>query len=218
MTMVKVCGITEVEHALAAAEEKADFIGLVFAPSSRRITRDKARRIIEAVRELKDRPEVVGVFVNLPAAEVNRIAEDLPLDRVQLSGDESWKYCLDIEKPFIKTIHVSKKSTGVDIARAISVGSGILYGKQRIFLLDTSVPGKYGGTAQTFDWELALEVPAHFPLMVAGGINPQNVGNLINSVHPWGIDASSGLETNGVKDVDKIRMFLRAVRREDEGI
>ena len=215
MTMVKICGMTEVEHALVAAEEGADFIGLVFASSRRQITHDKARQIIEAVQGLKDGLEVVGVFVNLPATEVNHIAEGLSLDRIQLSGDESWEYCMEIEKPLIKTIHVSEDSMGADIARAISVGSGILYGKQHAFLLDTRISGMYGGTAQTFDWQLASEVPAHFPLIIAGGLNPDNVSHLITSVHPWGVDASSGLETDCVKDVDKIRKFIRVVRRED---
>jgi phosphoribosylanthranilate isomerase len=216
--MIKVCGITEVKYALAAAEAGADFVGLVFALSSRQITYGKAQRIVEAVKKLGNAPEVVGVFVNAPAGEVNRIAGDLSLDRVQLSGDESWKYCLEIEKPLIKAIHVFGDLTGADIMRIISTGSRKLSGRSPVFLLDTHVSGMYGGTAQTFDWRLAREVPAHFPLIVAGGLNPQNVGDLIRGVHPWGVDASSGLETEGVKDIDKIRMFIRAVRREDEGI
>jgi len=218
MTMAKVCGITEVEHALVAAEEGADFVGLVFAPSRRRIDVDRAHQIVRTVKELEIRPEVVGVFVNLPATEVNRMAEDLSLDWVQLSGDEDWEYCQGIEKPIIKAVHISEKSTGGDVTSTLDSGFNLLAHRRLIVLLDTRLEGMYGGTAQTFNWQLVREMPARFPVMVAGGLTPQNVTQAIRTARPWGVDASSGLESGGVKDSDKIRMFMRAVRREDEAI
>lgn len=215
MTRVKVCGITEVEHALTAAEAGTDFIGLVFAPSRRRVTLDKARQIVQAVKRPKDKPEVVGVFVNLPAAEVNRIADELPLDRVQLSGDEDWGYCLSIERPIIKTIHISDELTGGDIMPILEPGFRLLAPRRLVILLDTGVEGIYGGSGQAFDWLLAWEVSARFPVIVAGGLTPENVARAVRIIKPWGVDASSGLESDGIKDNDKIRRFIQAVRRED---
>lgn len=215
MVRVKVCGITEVEHALAAAEAGADFIGLVFAPSRRQVTLNKARQIVRAVSQLEARPEMVGVFVNLPAAEVNRIADDLSLDRVQLSGDEDWEYCLSIERPIIKAIHIPSELTDHDIVSILDSGFRLIAPERLIGLLDTQVKGMYGGTAQAFDWRLAREVSARFPIIVAGGLTPENVTQAIKIVRPWGVDASSGLESDGIKDSDKIRMFIRTVRRED---
>ncbi|MFH1638802.1 MAG: phosphoribosylanthranilate isomerase [Chloroflexota bacterium] len=212
MPRVKICGLSEVEHALAAAQAGADFIGMVFAPSRRQVSPEKARELAEAVHDLKPCPEVVGVFVNAPVREVNRIADYCHLDRVQLSGDETCEYCCQISRPVIKAIHISNDTKIDDALDAIAVGHSLLAQGKLIFLLDTASGDARGGTGKTFDWQLAKEMPDDLPVIVAGGLTAANVGELIREVHPWGIDVSSGVESQGRKDVSKIRAFIEAVR------
>lgn len=212
MTRVKICGLSEIEHALAASEAGADFLGMVFAQSRRQVSPEKALALAEAVLELEQRPALVGVFVNSPSGEVNRIADYCHLDRVQLSGEESWRYCLDIERPIIKVLHVTPEMKSGEIVADIEGGTRLCQKKDLLFLLDTHASGAYGGTGQTFDWQLAREVSPRFPVLVAGGLTPENVGALVSEIRPWGVDVSSGIETAGKKDTGKIRAFIEAVK------
>lgn len=210
MTRVKICGITDVASARVAAEAGADFIGVVFAESRRRVTPETVLNIVAAV---KDYPvEVVGVFVNLAAAKVNALAERCWLHRVQLSGDETWEYCRQIEKPLIKAVHVLPGWGEAKIIGHLEEGQRVLGERSPVYLLDTYDEQKYGGTGQTFDWGKARKAAAGYPVMVAGGLDPDNVGRVVASLNPWGVDVSSGVETDGVKDVAKIRAFIRAAR------
>jgi len=216
MTRVKICGIREEAHALAVIEAGGDFIGLVYAPSQRQVTPDQARSIVSAVKRCSGNLAVVGVFVNVPAAEVNRIASFCHLDWVQLSGDEPWEYCRQITKPVIKAVRISHDQNSEEIYANLATWAKVLSNQRYIFLLDSQVKDKYGGTGTTFDWSLARRVAEQFPVIIAGGLNPENVAQAIERVAPWGVDVSSGVEVDGVKDISKIKAFIEAVGKADD--
>lgn len=215
MTRVKICGIKDKTHALAAVEAGADFIGLVFAPSQRQVSPAQACEIASAVRKSSDATKVVGVFVNTPSSQVNELVDFCVLDWVQLSGDESWEYCCEVARPVIKAIRVDQQSPE-ELYAELSDGDKLLPPQRFVALLDSQVEGKYGGTGESFNWDLAQEVAKRFPVIIAGGLDPENVSRLIERVSPWGVDVSSGVETGGVKDTVKIKAFIEAVRKADE--
>jgi phosphoribosylanthranilate isomerase len=214
-TRIKICGIRDKAHALAAVEAGADFIGLVFAPSRRQVSLAQACEIASAVKKSGNAAKVVGVFVNAPSSQVNELADFCALDWVQLSGDESWEYCREVIRPVIKAIRIGQQSSEKLYAK-LCAGSKLLPAQGFITLLDSRVQGKYGGTGESFNWDLAQEVTNRFPVIIAGGLGPENVASLIERVAPWGVDVSSGVETGGVKDIAKIKAFIEAVRKADE--
>jgi len=215
VTRVKICGISEEAHALAAAEAGADFIGFIFAPSPRQVTPVQAEKIAAAVKQSSHPAEAVGLFVNVTATVVNEIADICHLDWVQLSGDETWEYCCEIKKPLIKAVRVGQQSPE-EIGDLLANGTKTLAHHKHLFLLDSRVKGKYGGTGKTFDWGLARQVAEHFPVIIAGGLTPENVARAIKTASPWGVDTSSGVEVNGKKHMARIRAFVEAVRRADD--
>jgi phosphoribosylanthranilate isomerase len=218
MTVVKIDGISRPEDALAIAKTGADFMGFVFAPSPRQVSAEKAREIVEALGDVPTGPRVVGVFVNTPAVDINRLAGFCRLDIVQLSGDESWEYCRDINRSVIKVIHVSENMGAEAVLKEIATGERVLGRDGFTCLLDTAVKGRYGGTGKKFDWELAREVGQQRPVIIAGGLDAENVGRAIRTARPWGVDVSSGVETGGSKDIAKIEAFVGAVRRVDSEV
>jgi len=198
----KICGITRIEDALAAAEAGADAIGLVFyAKSPRAVDAQQARAIIAALPPFVT---TVGLFVNADRRELGDILDEVPLDLLQFHGDESPEECASYRRPFIKALRVR---AGDDIEAQCQ-----LYRQARGILLDTFVPGVPGGTGEAFDWSL---VPAHLsqPIILAGGLTPDNVARAIAQVRPYAVDVSGGVEASrGIKDHLKIEAFIGAVR------
>jgi phosphoribosylanthranilate isomerase len=199
----KICGITRIEDALAAAEAGADAIGFVFyAKSPRAVDVRQARAIIA---ELPPFVTTVGLFVNASRCELNEILEVVPLDLLQFHGDETPQDCEGYHRPWIKALRVRP---GDDLEAACQ-----LYAGARGILLDTYVPGVPGGTGEAFDWSL---VPARLskPIILAGGLSADNVGQAIAQVRPYAVDVSGGVEqVKGIKDAAKIEAFMRAVKQ-----
>lgn len=216
MTHIKICGIRDESHALAIAEAGADFIGLVFASSPRQVTPAQAEKIVTALKKSKTTTDAVGVFVNTPVSKVIKIADFCHLDWIQLSGDEPWGYCRDLASPVIKVVRVSRHQQPEQICSDLTYGTKILDARKHLFLLDANVREKYGGTGQTFNWNLAKPIAEQFTVIVAGGLTPKNVAEAIRIASPWGVDISSGVETRGVKDMVKVRKFIKAVREADD--
>lgn len=198
----KICGITRIEDALAAVEAGADAIGFVFyAKSPRAVDVRQARAIIE---QLPPFVTTVGLFVNASRCELNEILEVVPLDLLQFHGDETPSDCEGYHRPWIKALRVRP---GDDLEAACQQYSGA-----RGILLDTYVAGVPGGTGEAFDWSL---VPARLskPIILAGGLSADNVGQAIAQVNPYAVDVSGGVEqAKGIKDASKIEAFMRAVR------
>jgi phosphoribosylanthranilate isomerase len=215
MTRIKICGIKTEEHALGAAAAGADFIGLVFAQSPRQINPAQAKKIVDALKGNKAHLEVVGVFVNAHVGTVKRIADSCRLDWIQLSGDEPWEYCRELARPVIKVIRVGRNYQPEPVCKHLTYGRRILGELPHIFLIDSSDREKYGGTGLTFDWELAQPIAQQFPVIVAGGLTPGNVAQAIRIIAPWGVDVSTGVETKGIKDMNKINKFIESVRKAD---
>jgi len=217
MTRIKICGIKEEAHALAIAEAGVDFMGLVFATSPRQVTPSRAKKIVSALRKKQAATNVVGVFVNAPASRVRRIAESCQLDWVQLNGNEPWAYCRELDMPVIKVIRVSRNYKPEKICADLAYGARIMGKQKHLFLIDANAPEKYGGTGKTFDWKLAHPIAEQFQVIIAGGLTPENVSEAIRIISPWGVDVSTGVETRGIKDMNKINKYIEAVRKADEG-
>lgn len=206
MVRVKTCGITRRDDALIAMEAGVHALGLVFHPESPRfIAPSQAREMILSLPPLVS---WVGVFVNQYVEVVLETARQVGLDTIQLHGEESRQechYCLEKGFRVVKAIRVASEED-------LKV-SEKYRGAVSAILLDTRVTGEYGGTGRTFPWKLALQVK-DIPIILAGGLNPENVAQAIAKVHPWGVDVSSGVEmAPGLKDPMLIREFMNNILR-----
>ncbi|MDG9758530.1 phosphoribosylanthranilate isomerase [Pseudomonas chengduensis] len=198
----KICGITRIEDALAAVAAGADAIGLVFyGKSPRAVGVEQAAAIVQALPPFVT---TVGLFVDMPRDQLQQLLQRLPLDLLQFHGDESPADCEGHGRPYIKALRVRP---GEDVAAAMAPYSGA-----RGILLDTFVEGVPGGTGASFDWSLVPENAAK-PIILAGGLDADNVAAAIRQVRPYAVDVSGGVEASkGIKDAGKIRAFLQAVR------
>lgn len=241
MTLVKICGLRDAATAVETAKAGADFIGLVFAESKRRVTPQECYDIVEAIKAgraqgreatfggpargevsarswfgawaaaieqsaARWRPLIVGVFAGMTAEEVNDIADAAGIDLVQLSGGEDDDFVRRVERPVLRVVHVREGMTADDIEDRFHPGT------PAGLMLDTGSNAALGGTGEAFDWGLAAEIAPRTPLLLAGGLTPENVAGAVASCEPWGVDVSTGVETEGVKDIQKIRAFIRAAK------
>jgi phosphoribosylanthranilate isomerase len=198
----KICGITRVEDALAAVEAGADAIGLVFyAKSPRAVDIEQAKAIVAALPPFVTS---VGLFVDMPRETLQALLREVPLDLLQFHGDESPADCEGFARPYIKALRVRADQ---DVARMMAPYSGACG-----ILLDTFVEGVPGGTGAAFDWSLVPR-EACKPIILAGGLTPDNVAQAIAQVRPYAVDVSGGVEAaKGIKDAGKIKAFLQAVQ------
>ena len=206
-TRVKICGITRSADARAAAQAGADAIGLVFYPPSPRFL--SVERAVEIRDALPPFVQTVALFVNPDAAQVAQVLGRLKPAALQFHGEEPPQFCGQFGVPWIKAMRVKSGAREVDLLEYLRPFSGAM-----AWLLDSHVEA-YGGVGERFDWSL---VPAMLdkPLVLSGGLAPENVGEAVRRVRPWGVDVSTGVESaKGIKDPAKIAAFIAEVRNAD---
>ena len=196
MVQVKICGICDLASAQAAVDAGADLLGFHFCDSSRRIAPEEARSIVEAI---DPRPAIVGVFIDEDPVVARQVAELVGLDLLQLHGSEPPGF--DAGRPVMKVLKV----------RAAEMPDASRWPDP--IMLDSWSPDQRGGTGRTWTWELARDLLSERKVFIAGGLEPGNVGTVVRNYRPYGVDVSSGVESRvRVKDPEKIRAFIQAVR------
>ena len=216
-TRIKICGITRIADGLAAAKAGADAVGLVFWRGTPRFVETaRAREIADALPPFVTR---VALFVDPDPAEVRSVLDAVPIDALQFHGDERRELCSAFNRPYLKTVHMRE---GVDLLEYAG-----RYGDATGLLFDTFRAGDMpGGTGHTFDWSRlspAVRAALPAPLVLSGGLDPENVGDAIRAVRPWAVDVSSGVEERGpdgkprkgFKDAARIAAFVKGVRDAD---
>jgi phosphoribosylanthranilate isomerase len=201
MVRIKVCGLTDPVEAKAVAEAGADAIGLVFAKSPRQIDPDRAREIVQ---NLPPMVQTVGVFVNESFEKIRQVIDYCGLDLVQLHGEETPEICEQLAPRVIKAWRIRTKA---DIQALLPYQEVV-----KAFLLDAWSQSAHGGTGETFDWSIAIEAKKVLsrPIILAGGLKPENVAQAVKQVRPWGVDVSSGVENApGKKNIDLVADFIR---------
>lgn len=191
---------------MLAVETGADAIGMIFAPSTRRITESDAKYIAE---KLPPFITPVGVFVNPTREEIDRARDIFPDLVVQLSGDEPASFVSSLDGKIIKAVHVAENATTESLERACNDHP------RAIILFDTKDPVRAGGTGTAFPWRVVAPIARSRQVIVAGGLNPENVSQCVRTVRAFGVDVRSGVETEGRKDAMKMRAFVQAVKETD---
>jgi phosphoribosylanthranilate isomerase len=209
ITQIKICGLRTAEHALAAVAAGADMLGMIFAPARRQITPEQGALIARAVRGVPggEAIRLAGVFVNETPERIAQVAIACELDIVQLSGDES--LALLDQLPLAIEVFKSVRLAGASGEREWLALAADRHVRLHV---DAHVPGSYGGTGVTGDWERAALLARQRPIVLAGGLASGNVGAAIERVRPWAVDVSSGVERDGVKDPALIHAFVAAAR------
>lgn len=204
-TRIKICGITSVDDALRCAEAGADAVGLVFyPPSPRNVTLERAAEI---ARALPPFVPAVALFVDPTPSEVEAVLERCPVGALQFHGDEPPELCERFGRPYLKALRVRRQVDLLESLRPYEAASG--------WLLDAFHEGAYGGTGTVFDWDL---VPSGLPrpVVLSGGLTPENVAEAVRRVRPWAVDVSSGVEAaKGIKDPARVAAFIAGVRNAD---
>ncbi|MEW4982383.1 MAG: phosphoribosylanthranilate isomerase [Cycloclasticus sp.] len=205
-TRVKICGITQVDDALAAIDAGADALGFVFYEGSPRFVDIHSTKLI--FEKLPPFINKVGLFVNANYDYISHVLDALPLDILQFHGDEDEAFCRSFNRPYLKAIRMRDTTDLSDMAEIYSSASGLL--------LDAFDSTQYGGTGQTFNWDL-LPKRCNLPIVLAGGLTVHNIYDAVKNTNPYAVDVSSGVEkSKGVKDHQLINKFMHEVKRANE--
>jgi len=241
-TLVKICGVMDPTMALAVAESGADFIGLVFAESRRKLSIEQGKEIASVIHNYRKqnlvlqtvttspsqsfthwtkqvesivtstKPLIVGVFADNDPHYVNQVAKEVPLDIIQLSGHEGFSVVNDMVLPTVKALHVSATDTASHLLSQLPAAADQAQNLMGI-LLDTFDPAVKGGSGRAFNWDVAQELAQQVPFFLAGGLNPDNIASAVGQVNPWAVDVSSGVESDSKKDLQKVKQFITRAKQ-----
>ena len=216
---IKICGVRDGDTAFVAASSGADYFGVVLVEGVRRqLTPFRAQEVVRdfrirardhRVRRLRQKgPQVVGLFRNQDARWVNTTARQVDVDYVQLNGEEDEAYMRAMWKPVIRQVRIKSDMSQDELSDLVDHHLSM----DRIVLLDRYDEDQPGGTGKTFDWSVAEGIADREGVLLAGGLKPGNVSSALQELNPWGVDVSTGVETDGVKDHSKIRAFIETVK------
>ena len=209
MTKIKICGLKDKTDAIFAASLGVDYLGVVFVENvKRKVTFDQAQDIVNSLSEIKDKPKLVGLFADQPLDYVKNTFSKFSLDYAQLCGDENFSYLTDLNLPFIKQIKIFENMKLADAFNCIekiqSIGG--------LVSIDSYMKGHFGGSGKLINLSNAKKIIQKYNVLLAGGLNTENIQRITEDLYPWGVDVSSGVESNGIKDKDKIESFVLSVQ------
>ena len=212
--VVKMCGNRSAQDLIGAAQAGADLLGIIFADAWRRVPVEQAQQMVKELREtIESPPPVVGIFVDQPEEEVNRTADVVGLDMVQLHGEETPEYWTRIEWPLIIARRIPSHLSVEEAAEILSPVVEYVEPRESLSLVEPRVEGAPGGAGVSLGTEMAAGLARRYPFILAGGLTPDSVGEVVRTVRPWGVDVSSGVETDRVKDPEKVGRFIHEARR-----
>lgn len=209
---VKLCGLRDADSARVAVEAGADALGFILAPSRRQVSPTDIRAIRDELGSVFETlPPIVGVVVNESSHEIERLVAESGIDMVQLAGDESPDVLDEIDVPVVKAFRFDAETTFDEALRRIDPWVSAANPVQHVHVEGHAI-GQFGGAGARVDWELAAGIAERFPILLAGGLDPDNVVEAVDRVKPFGVDVSSGTETDGAKDPAKLRAFVANAR------